>query len=257
MRVRSRASPSFETRADHHLGVDLEAPLGEPGQLLQQQGGAGIDQQAAAQLGVGGVHRDVQRRKALFLDAAPVGRREIGEGEVRAVEKTQAVVVVLEVEAAAAPRRLLVDEAEGAAVVALAQAVEQGVAEPQPQALVQILLQLHHVEAAVGILHLEHQFLLPLQHLHIDQVPGTHAVDAAQPVTGLKAELLGDRAGLHRGDHGGLGLAGGRGQAGGGLLPHGDRDLWETGVQSGRCPDQGPGASPRNPSRISIPKRSR
>ena len=106
-------------------------------------------------------------------------------------------------------------------VVALAQAVEQGFAEAQPQPFIEILLQLHHMQGAVGVLHLQHQLLLPLQHLDVDQVPRTDPVDAAQAITGLKTQLLGDRAGLHRDHHGGPGLGDGSGKGKGGLLPHG------------------------------------
>ena len=58
------------------------------------------------------MNRHKQRREPLLFDPQPVRVGEVGEGEIGAVEKTEAVVVVLEVKAAAASRRLLVDEAE-------------------------------------------------------------------------------------------------------------------------------------------------
>ena len=211
--------------------MDLQAPLGEPAQLLRQQGRPGVDQQTAAKLGFGGVHRHVEGGEALAFDALPIGGGEVGEREVAAVEEAEAVVVVLEIEAAAVAGGLLVDETEGAAVVALAQSVEQGFAEGQAQALVSILLQLHHVAAAVGILHLEHQLLLRAEHLQIDQIARSDAVDAQQAVAWLEAELLADRARLHPGHHGWLGETGGisagipglgrgQGDAGGWFVPH-------------------------------------
>ena len=144
-----------EIRADHHLGMDLQPPLREPGELIAQQGGPGIHQQTAAQFGIGGMHRDIEGREPLLLDPLPVGGGEIGEGEIGAVEKAQAVVVVLEVEAGAAAGGLLVDEAEGTVVIALAQAIEERLGEAESQALVRILLQFHHMELALGILHLK------------------------------------------------------------------------------------------------------
>ena len=44
------------SRTDHHLGMDLEPALGEPTQLVEQEGCTRVDQQTAAQLGVGGMY---------------------------------------------------------------------------------------------------------------------------------------------------------------------------------------------------------
>ena len=211
--------------------MDLQVALLEPLQLLQQQAGAGIHQQATAQLRLRGVHRHIQRREALLLNPAPVGLAQVGEGEVRAVEKAEAVVVVLQIQAAALARWLLVDEAERAGVVALLEPIEQSLGEAQAQALIEVLLQLHAVDGAVGVFHLQHQIFFAHQHMQIDQVAGALTVDAQQPVAGLEAQLLTDRTRLHRGHHRGLGQprrltrrAGveGNGQAGGGFIPHGE-----------------------------------
>jgi hypothetical protein len=67
------------------LGMDLEPALGEPTQLVEQEGGTGVDQQAAAQFRVGSMYRDVKRREPLGLNALPVSRRKIGKGEVGTV----------------------------------------------------------------------------------------------------------------------------------------------------------------------------
>ncbi|CAB4365633.1 unannotated protein [freshwater metagenome] len=70
------------------------------------------------------MNADVQRRQALGDDTFEVGLGEAGErGEV-AVQERQAVVVVLEVQAAAQARGQLVDEAELAVVIARAHPVE-------------------------------------------------------------------------------------------------------------------------------------
>ena len=54
-----------------------------------------------AQLGVGGVHGDVERRQPLRLDARELGLVEIGQRDVVAVQERQPEVVVLDVEALA------------------------------------------------------------------------------------------------------------------------------------------------------------
>ena len=175
------------------------------------------------------MHRNKQGGEPLLLNALPVGGGEVGERQIRAVKKTEAVVVVFEVEAAAAPRRLLIDETEGAGVVALLEPVEQGLGEAQAQAFVEILLQLHRVEGAAGIFHLEGELLLPDQKLQVDQIPRAFAVDAEQPIAGLKAELFADGAWLHRGHHGwgrqpgGRAIKGSQGNPRRGLIPHGGR----------------------------------
>ena len=75
--------------------------------------------------------RHVERRQALGDHPLEVGLGEPGQrGEVP-VEEGQAVVVVLLVEAAAQPRRELVDEAELAVVVAGAHGVEDGRRRPR------------------------------------------------------------------------------------------------------------------------------
>ena len=150
-----------------------------------------------------------QGGEPLLLNPLPVCGAQVGEGQVGAVKKTQPVVVILEIEAAAPPRRLLVDEAERAVVIALLEAIEEGLGETQAQPVIEILLQLHPVQGAVGVFDLQGEFLFSHQHLQINQIAGAPAIDAEQAIAGLEAELLGDGAGLHRGHHGGGGQPGG------------------------------------------------
>ena len=76
----------------------------------------------------------MQRRQALGHHALEVGLGEAGERREVPVEERQPVVVVLQVEAGSHPRRELVDEAEGAVVVARADLVEERRAAPRPPA---------------------------------------------------------------------------------------------------------------------------
>ena len=64
------------------------------------------------------------------------------------------------------------------------------------------------MELAIGILHLKDQVLLPLEHLHIDQIPRGDAIDAEQAIAGLEPQLVADRTGFHAGHHGGIGQTG-------------------------------------------------
>ena len=172
------------------------------------------------------MHRDIQGREALLFNALPIGSRQVGEGEIRAVEKAEPVVVVLEIKAPALPRRLLIDETEGALVVALLEAVEQGFGETESQAFIEILLQLEHMERAIGIFHLQGELLFPHQKLQVDQIAGAFAINAEQAIPRLKPQLFPDRAGFNRCHHRWRGKARGisfghrQGNACRGFLPH-------------------------------------
>ena len=81
--------------------MDLQIPLSEPAELIQQKGCAGVLQKPAAQQRIGGMDRHKQGGQALGLNALPVGVGEVGEGEIGAVEKAEAVIVIFQIEAAA------------------------------------------------------------------------------------------------------------------------------------------------------------
>lgn len=123
--------------------------------------------------------------------------------------------------------RLLIDETERTTVVALPQTIEQCLGEAQAKPLIGILLQFDDVQAAVRILDFQGQFLAALEHLEIDQIARTDAVDAQQPIARLETQLLPDRIRLDMSDDRGLGESGswfraqlGQGNASGRLIPH-------------------------------------
>jgi hypothetical protein len=142
------------------------------------------------------MHRHVEGRESLLLDATPIGGGKIGEGELGAVEKTQAEVVILEIERAPMARGLLIDETKGAVIVALAETVEERLAKHQPQPVVRLLLQFDDMKHSFGILHFKTELFLTAENLQIDQIARTDAIDAQQPISTLKPQLLSDRAGL-------------------------------------------------------------
>ena len=85
-----------------------------------------------------------------MLNSLPVTLTKVGEGEIGAIEETQPVVVILEIKAVQMPRRLLIDEAERTAVIALTQPVKQGFGEGQPKAVIGILFKFDDPEDQVG-----------------------------------------------------------------------------------------------------------
>jgi hypothetical protein len=105
---------------------------------------------------------------------------------------------------------LLIDKAEGTAVVALAQTIKQGLAEGQPKPIVRILLQFNDMDLARGIFDLQTQVFLPHQHLEINQISGPHPVDAEEAITRLKTQLLSNRTRFNADHNSGLGESIGR-----------------------------------------------
>ena len=101
-----------------------------------------VAQQPCSHVGVGRVDAHVERAEPLADDPLEVGFGEPGQRREVSVEKRQAEVVVLEVEAAAHPLRELMDEAERAVVVARLHPVEHRVRELEPER--RTLLLVHH-----------------------------------------------------------------------------------------------------------------
>ena len=169
---------------DHDLRVDLDAGAQELAQPAQARGPPGIAQHIGPQLRIRGVDRHVQRRELLVDHALQVELGEAGEGGVVAVEEGQAKVVVLDVEGAAEPLGQLVDEAEGAVVVAGADAVEDGRIDRDAQGLT-LGLGDGDLVAQGSALSLEHQGHLGGvdQLLVFDDVGGFAPVDRHQLVT--------------------------------------------------------------------------
>ena len=124
-----------EPGADHDLAVHLDAVVEKTPQPTQAHRSPAVAKHAGADLGVGSVDRDVQRRQALVDDTFEVRLGEAGEGREVAIEERQPVVVVFYVQAPAHALWKLVDEAELAVVVTSADAIEDGGRDLEPERL--------------------------------------------------------------------------------------------------------------------------
>ena len=134
-------------------------------------------------------------------DPLEVGLGEAGEGGEVPVEERQAVVVVLLVEAAAQTRRQLVDEAEGAVVVAGLEGVEQRRVHLDPERLPGALSMLDRpLEAAAADLQLRVGGVG--QHAPADQVAGGLPVDRGDLVAHGQPGARRGRAGRDGDDRG-------------------------------------------------------
>ena len=120
------------------------------GQSPATSSGRGVPQHGAAHGGIGGVDRHVQRRQVLYADTAPILLRQVRESDKAPLEEGVAIVVVSYIEGAAQPAGHLPDEAEGAAVIAVAHAVKDWLCELEPQVLIIVALHLEDVSAGVG-----------------------------------------------------------------------------------------------------------
>ena len=133
--VSSRTSPSLTPGTHHDLPVHLDAAVEQGSKPTQAGGATAVAQQAGADVGIGGVDGDEQRAQPLGEDPLEVHLGEAGQGGEVPVEEGQAEVVVLEREASAHARRKLVDETEGAMVVAGPHPVEDGRGHLDPERL--------------------------------------------------------------------------------------------------------------------------
>ena len=132
-----------DARADDDLAVHLDAPVEEDLQPAQAGRALRVAQHVRPQLGVGGVDGHEQRAEALGEDALGVELGETGQRREVAVQERQPVVVVLEVEAPPHALGQLVDEAEGAVVVAGPDPVEDGRGDLHPERLPRLLVDPH------------------------------------------------------------------------------------------------------------------
>ena len=212
-------------RAQHDLRVHGDARLGEPLHHRQQLAAHPWPaEQGVAQLRVGGVHRDVERREALGLDARELRFLEIGEGDVVAVQEREPEVVVLDVQALAHALRELVDEAEDALVGAGRDLGRARGLELEPE-LRAAAAEPRGARPPVA-LDREAQVLLARVEVEVDHVAQGRAVDREDAVPGTQARPGRGRPRRHRGHHDalcGLGRPAGHGQT---------RPLTEVGVSS-------------------------
>ena len=171
----------------------------------QARAAPAVAQHLGALTRIGGVDAHVEGAESLGDDPLEVGLGEAGQRREVAVQERQAVVVVLEVEAAAHPRRQLVDETELAMVVAGLDPVEQRAVDLDAQRRTGGLVDLDVVTQPATV-DFEQQRRLVDQQLILDDVAGNLLVDGEDAVTGRDPGPLcwriGDDGDHHGGGHG-------------------------------------------------------
>ena len=188
-----------DPRADDDLAVHLHPGIEQGPQPPQAGGASGIAQHLGARMGVGGVDRHVQRAEPLGDHPFQVGLGKPREGCEVAVQKRQSIVVVSQRQAAAHPRRQLVDEAELAVVVARAHPVENCRVHLDAQRRTGLFKDFHlGFQPAAG--HLEVHLGLVGEHPPLDDVADRLAVDAHQLVANDQPCQIGGAVGRYGDD---------------------------------------------------------
>ncbi len=127
--------PVVHPGAHDHLPVHLDPAVEEDAQPPQARRTLRVPEHARPHLGVGGVDGHEERAEPLLQHPLGIELGEAGQRREVPVEKGQAVVVVLQVEAPAHPLGELVDEAERAVVVARPDPVEHRGLDCDPERL--------------------------------------------------------------------------------------------------------------------------
>ena len=93
-------------------------------------------------------------------------------------------------------------------VVALPQAIKQGLCEGQSESVISILFERHLMQLPPGIAHFQVELLLHTEIAVVDEISWANAIDAQKLVAGFETKLLSDGSRLHGIHHRWLGLTG-------------------------------------------------
>ena len=180
-----------EVRAEDNLGMIFDAAALEFVELFGDIGGARRAEEFSADGGIHGLNGNVQRRQVEIFNAAEIGVGKVCERDKIAVQKTQAVVVVLDGKSAAHIRRNHVDEAEDAVVFAGFNFVDGGL-KFGAEFLVEVFFK--GDEFAVAALVFDEQFNIFVgeQETQVDKVARGGAVDFEDIVAGGEFEFSGE-----------------------------------------------------------------
>ena len=195
--------PVVPAGAADDLRVDLYPCPGKGIQMPQTFAAPGIAQHFCAQVGVGGMHRDVQRRDVHADDPVRVLVAEIGHGDVIAQQEGKARVVILKIKAFAHPLRKLVDKAKDASVGAALLGVHQISFELQPQVLSLPLADGNGALAPPGVPHPERDMGVVGIKFVIHHVADGVIPDGKKRFAHPQAGFVRRRAGVDPGDDGG------------------------------------------------------
>jgi hypothetical protein len=189
-----------DLRQRNDLSMHRHADPTETPDLFQDIRHIGLAQQHRPQRAVGSVDGNVLRAEALLLDPLPVRLRQVGKGHEIAVQKTETIVIVLQVERTAQPFWHLGQKAERAFVVAGAQTIKERLDKLDPQVVIRVFLDLVD-ELLITATHQQLDSLFGNGETVIDHVTQTQITHCQHHIARLQSEFGGDAA---RGDEGDL-----------------------------------------------------
>ena len=170
--------------------------------MAQAGAAVGVAQHFGAQFGIGGVHRNIQRRNLHADDAVGILVAQIGHGDIVAQQEGQTGIVVLKIQALAHALGQLIDEAEDAPVGTALLGIHQIGLELQTQILAFCLADLHRALCAVLALNLQRQLGVIGVKLVIQHIPDGSAADGQQGFPHLQAGLFRRGTGIDFGNDG-------------------------------------------------------
>ncbi len=173
-------------RHEHDLRVLNDLAVGKIPHDRENVRCFGIAEELAAQLRIGSVHGDVDRREALLDDTVEVFPRRIRKGDVVAVEKRQAEVLILEPERTSYAAWILVDEAEDTPVVA---PFESGSFQVDTKRVVEVLLDFVNDGLAVTF-DFEFDVLVGDEKAPFERIAHDVLVDRDDRIADLKPDLV-------------------------------------------------------------------
>ena len=194
--------PVVPAGADHDLPVHHDPRLAEGPDIVQGPQGVLVSQHGAVELGVRGVNGDVDGADAQVDDPLGLPLRQVGQGDIVALQKAQPGVVVLKIQGLPHTGGHLVHEAEDAVVGAGAHIVHEDGVKIQAQVPALGLAQGHGPHGAGGLPQLQAAVGIVAVKAIVQHVDDLVAVDGQQLLPGGDPGPLRRAVPVHGGDDG-------------------------------------------------------
>ncbi|CAB4905744.1 unannotated protein [freshwater metagenome] len=149
---------------------------------------ARIAQHLTTNRGVGGMNTDIQRREAFGNHPLEIGFGEPRQRREIAIEKTQAVIIIFEIQTLTHPRRQLVDKTKSAVVVTSTNSIKQGTCNFGSQSFASIFYDsCLHLKTAAHKIDLNLGFVC--HETPLNDVARNHSVQTNHLITRLQSRL--------------------------------------------------------------------
>ena len=193
-----------EARTEHDLCMVVGPCRLQAVELLRDLLRTFAAQHLRPQFRVHALHRNVERREMVLRNTLEVGGPHIRHRDKVAIEETQAVVIVLDGQAAAHIGRNHIDETEAAMVRTVANAIEDGTLELDVEFLVHLLVEGDDLLLAIRMFHEQFNLLVGHGKAQIDDIAQVLPVDRENLIPRYEAELRAQSIRMHAQDFAGV-----------------------------------------------------